>query len=148
MSVVRDILILKPSCSEYNITVRNVSEIDFMMESLSPAFTLPQWAHFTAVFTGNGAVHEHAEPQPRASRRLRAHDQALLWLQGLQQGRWQQQGHQAGCQEEVVPHTHVSSFCLKKLELCHGRKIFKCHFFFFSGSIVQFSLLIDVLSTS
>ena len=56
-------------------------------------------------FTGNGAVHEHAEPQPRASRRLRAHDQALLRLQGLQQGRRQQQGHKARRQAEVVLHS-------------------------------------------
>lgn len=54
------------------------------------------------LFTGNGAVNEHAEPQPRASWCLWAYDQALLWLQGLQQGSHQQQGHQAGCQEEVV----------------------------------------------
>lgn len=81
----------------------------------------PSTAVFLSIFPGNGAVHEHAEPQPRASRRLRAHDQALLRLQGLQQGRQQQQGHQAGCQEEVVLYT---SICLKKVkELCHGSKI-------------------------
>lgn len=43
---------------------------------------------------------------------------------------------------------HVCSVCLTKLELRHGSKIFKCHVFSPSGSIVQFSLLIDVLSTS
>lgn len=58
-----------------------------------------------SVFSGNRAVHEHAEPQPRASRRLRACHKVLLWLQGLQQGRWQQQGHTACGQAEVVPLT-------------------------------------------
>lgn len=39
----------------------------------------------------------------------------------------------------------------KKLDLCHGSKVLKCHFFFslsLSGFIVQISLILDVLSTS
>lgn len=39
-------LILK---CEHIVTVRNVSEIDFVLESLSPAFTSSQSAHFTAL---------------------------------------------------------------------------------------------------
>ena len=54
---------------------------------------------------GNGTVHEHAEPQPRAARRVRVHDQALLRrLQGLRQAeRQQQQRPPAGGEAEVVP---------------------------------------------
>uniref|UniRef100_A0A3P9JDQ1 Endoplasmic reticulum membrane protein complex subunit 7 n=1 Tax=Oryzias latipes TaxID=8090 RepID=A0A3P9JDQ1_ORYLA len=44
---------------------------------------------WTPVSTGNGAVHEHAEPKPGASRCVRAHDEALLWLQRLQQSQQQ-----------------------------------------------------------
>lgn len=93
-------------------------ENDFVLElcnSLSSVCAQPSvllvfhCLHYTAILTGNWAVHAHAEPQPRASRCLRARDQILLRLQGLQQGRWQQQGHEAGCQEEVVLYTSAQS---------------------------------------
>jgi len=105
---------------------------DLLFESKSPSPRRHYFIHtllFPANFTGNGAVHEHAEPQPWASRRFWAHDQALLWLQRLQQGKQQQQGHQASSQEEVVPYL-PAQLPRKKLDLCRESKIFKCNFLF------------------
>lgn len=57
---------------------------------------------FSDISSGDWTVHEHVEPQPRAPWHVRARDEVFLRLKGLQQGRRQQQGHQASCEEEVV----------------------------------------------
>lgn len=57
---------------------------------------------FSDVAAGDWTVHEHVEPQPWAPWHVRARDKVFLRLKRLQQGRRQQQGHQASCEEEVV----------------------------------------------
>lgn len=57
---------------------------------------------FSDVAAGDWTVHEHVEPQPWAPWHVWARDKVFLRLKRLRQGRRQQQGHQASCEEEVV----------------------------------------------
>lgn len=57
---------------------------------------------FSDISAGDWTVHEHVEPQPWAPWHVRARNKVFLRLKGFQQGRRQQQGHQASCEEEVV----------------------------------------------
>lgn len=72
--------------------------------SLLPSLTLVclLMVDFSDISAGDWTVHEHVEPQPWAPWHVRACDKVFLRLKGLQQGRRQQQGHQASCEEEVV----------------------------------------------